>query len=199
MATNPEIYEFIVQGCRRLRLPAPFDRLHNRLMLRTACRDPQAFLAGLQAQFSVEDLSAAGVLIEGRLHPTLAKPRALILPLYEGPGQPPFDLVVGGDMLGRPSSLPARLVLRDFRIAKLLARNRQRPLCAVSSMLDLAILLALGVPAAPVRGLSTMTAAVAKRFWKQLQQSSSREGDSSVELVLVDWSLARLNGRPAPA
>jgi hypothetical protein len=162
---------------RRFARPLPFY---------CVTEQPDALLAMLLAEFSVETLDHAGVVDVAaggppRLVASLSQPGTILLPLYDAASAPPDDslpagippddvppddiLVDGGCLSGR---LPASAAMQDPRFRRALAAD-PAVLYLAFSMVDAAALWSLGLPATLASGLQRIRGRQLADFCRQFR------------------------------
>ncbi len=140
-------------------LPNPWRRIPCSPAFFQLPGDPQSLCAELTAEFSPEQLVAAGVYqIESAgpaLRQSLREPGALVWALRTEDKSDPYDLVAGMQSVA-PAGLSFVAPLRDHRSAGLLMAAENSAF-VVFNMADLAVLWSLGVFALPAMDCTTLT------------------------------------------
>lgn len=183
---------------------------------------PQAaseIVSRLEARFTQPALVKAGVLIASgerpALNPLLEANRRFLRALRKKPRGKPFDMLVGstGSLSGGWSFAQA---MDDWEIRARISRERGR-LFVADSAGDLAILRSLDLPAVPAAGLDSLTGKRFEEFRRALsfddpgiksepERPAATEPPAPEEplpfpvgLILVNWSLERLDAGDQPA
>ena len=182
--------------------------------------DSAALRDELLRQFTPEDLIAAGVLTTaGELVDALcsgdgAGDKPLAYALRRQADQPPFGLLSNMHLLGC-DSLPMSAMLEDYRVQQRL-NGELNMVFVACSMQDLAALASVGLPSVPITSLETLGGTQLDLVCKQLGYRSQPDAEpeshldegtatrayeptTPIDLMLVDWSPARLEQFHHPA
>jgi hypothetical protein len=182
-----DIYEAMWHGSKPYQLPGPWQRFRSHDSVR---RLPAEAISELRKCFPEGDLHRAGVLrLGGQLsvvHPALAASTAPVLFVRAASGSI-TQVIASMCAIGRHmGALPA--LLTDACLRQLLA-DSETGIVLVSSMVDLAILWALSIPAAPATGLARLSGKPLQHIVGQLDLTC---------LTLSDCCLERLQRGHSP-
>ena len=161
-----EIYETVLAGCRPFQFPAPWDFVRPRRGCSGPVADPAGTLAALRQKFPAELLSSAGVVEaapggEPRLPPGLTDPAGAVVALRGRGARRPFALLTKDGIL--PAAMcPIRAALGDRRTAAL--AESAGVLLASPQVVEVALLRALGLPAASAPDLARAGLDVLRRL-----------------------------------
>jgi len=186
MATPPDIYGAIVERCRPAMLPGPWRRFAADPSCLQPPEDAAALLASLQKTFSADDLVKARVVVTAaggaRLHPSLTDPASIIVVVRRSLTELPVDLIIDGPTTMAGFPVPLVRVLRDDE-----QYLRHPPnLYIARSMHEVAVLRALGFPAAPVTGLAALGGRVLDIFCRAMGRDRHPRGNAMPEKLVID-------------
>jgi hypothetical protein len=158
----------------------------------------------LQRRFSGEALLEAGVTVldaHGRhaLSSALSNSDSIVLAVRRSAQAPPYALAADTE-IASATRWAFTAVLEDHR-AKSFAEKFERRLFIVESMADVAVLWAMGFPAAPAHGLANMSRKRISEFCTVLGLARPDAATLAIAprgLVLLPWSPARLDAAETP-